>query len=88
VGAVLDSFEQLTDVVITQPWGKAKRARCDREGLRVPVNGCVQTDAKIVVDGLLEGHSGATNFLAQELRNIVIQREGGSHITMISILTS
>lgn len=78
------SFYQIFNIVVTQAGRKPQIAGSSDEGLPRSLLGSHESDAQKMVECLFEGLAGAAHLLVQEIGNIGIQREGRSHIMMIT----
>ena len=80
----LERLDQFLDMVITEPRGQPQGPGMNDEGLSLLFAGDHQAQAKKVIYSGFERGAGTAKLLAEELRDVVVEREGGAHILMIA----
>jgi len=84
-----ERFNEILDLLVAGPEAGIQRDWRNREslsGLRIPAGN--QPLPQQPVDGALEGVSRAADFLLNELGDIVVDGESGSHIMMLIVKAS
>jgi hypothetical protein len=77
-------LEEFRDVVVVQPKSATERARPDPKGFRGSRSASlIQGRAEQVVDELFKGTTRFAHFRLELRRDILVERESGSHIMML-----
>lgn len=77
-------LDQILHVVVAEPGGQPQWPGVNYERLSFSLPGHHQAQAQKVIHGRLQRGAGPTELAAQQLGDVVIKRESGSHTLMIA----
>lgn len=80
----LNRLEQLSYLVVRQPWGQPHRTRRNDHRLALLGSRLCHANPQIMVYRIFERSSTAPDFLFQLLSNIFIESECSAHIMMLA----
>ena len=83
----LNLFQQRADVVVRTTWHRTTKVAYLqlKRHFRPRLCALRERAAQVIVDDRLEGSPGAARFRLQAGRDVVLQRQSGSHILMLPI---
>jgi hypothetical protein len=84
VRCTFQCLDQILHVVVAEPGGQPQWPGVNYEWLSFSLPGHHQAQAEKVIHGRLQRGAGPTELAAQQLGDIVIKRESGSHTLMIA----
>jgi len=84
VRCTFQCLDQILQVVVTEPGGQPQWPGVNNERLSFSLPGRHQAQAEKVIHGRLQRGAGPTELAAQQLGDIVIKGESGSHTLMIA----